>query len=69
MKPVFATASLCLALFASAPRDAFAENPAESRQQIEAVIKAFGSGKRESFTARCSSCRRSRGRGSPELPR
>jgi len=42
MKPVLATASLCLALFASAPRAAFAENPAESRQRIEAVIKAFG---------------------------
>ena len=42
MKPVFASASLCLALFAQAPQDAFAENPAESRQKIEAVIKAFG---------------------------
>lgn len=41
MKPVLATASLCLALFASAPQAAFAENPAESRQKIEAVIKAF----------------------------
>ncbi|WP_409269613.1 YybH family protein [Massilia sp. BHUDP2] len=42
MKPVLATASLCLAVFAGAPQHAFAENPAESRQKIEAVIKAFG---------------------------
>lgn len=42
MKSVFATASLCLALFTIVPQQAFAENPAESRQKIEAVIKAFG---------------------------
>lgn len=42
MKPVLATVSLCLALFAAAPRTAFAGNPAQSRQAIEAVIKAFG---------------------------
>ena len=41
MKPVLATAALCLALLASAPHAALAENPAQSRQQIEAVIKAF----------------------------
>jgi ketosteroid isomerase-like protein len=41
MKPVLATASLCLVLFAGAPQLAYAENPAESRQKIEAVIKAF----------------------------
>ncbi|WP_313034899.1 nuclear transport factor 2 family protein [Massilia alkalitolerans] len=41
MKPVLASAALCLALFASTPQAAFAENPAESRQKIEAVIKAF----------------------------
>jgi hypothetical protein len=42
MKPVLATASLCLALFAGVPQHAFAESPVESRQKIEAVIKAFG---------------------------
>jgi ketosteroid isomerase-like protein len=41
MKPVLATASLCLVLFAGATQLAYAENPAESRQKIEAVIKAF----------------------------
>lgn len=41
MKPVLATASLCLALFAALPQPAFAENPAQSRLAIEAVIKAF----------------------------
>jgi len=42
MKPVLATAALGLALFSAAPQPAFAENPADSRQKIEAVIKAFG---------------------------
>ena len=41
MKPVLASASLCLVLFAGAPQHAHAENPAESWQKIEAVIKAF----------------------------
>ena len=42
MKSVLAAASLCLALFAGASQPASAENPVESRQKIEAVIKAFG---------------------------
>ncbi len=42
MKSVLATVPLCLVLFSGAPQLAFAENPAESRQQIEAVIAAFG---------------------------
>jgi hypothetical protein len=41
MKLVLATAALCLTLFAGAPQPAHAENPAESRQKIDAVIKAF----------------------------
>ena len=41
MKPMFAAAWLSLSLFAAAPQSAFAENPAESRQKIEAVIEAF----------------------------
>lgn len=41
MKPVL-TAALCMALFAGTPPHAFAENPAESRQKIAAVVKAFG---------------------------
>lgn len=42
MKPILATAALGLALFAATAPPALAENPAESRQKIEAVIKAFG---------------------------
>jgi ketosteroid isomerase-like protein len=42
MKHLPACTALCLALFAALPRAALAENPAESRQKIEAVVKAFG---------------------------
>lgn len=42
MKPVLAAAALCLGLLATLPQPALAENPAESRQKIEAVVKAFG---------------------------
>lgn len=41
MKPVLAASALCLTLFATLPRQALAENPAHSRQKIEAVIEAF----------------------------
>lgn len=42
MKPVLAAASLCLAWFATLPHSAAAQDPAESRRQIEAIVQAFG---------------------------
>lgn len=42
MKPMFAGIALSLTMLAALPQHARAEDPVESRKQIEAVIKAFG---------------------------
>ena len=42
MKPVLAAAALCLGLLVTLPPPALAENPAESRQKLGGVVKAFG---------------------------
>jgi hypothetical protein len=42
MKPLPASIGLSLALFAALPQQARAEDPVESRKQIESVIQAFG---------------------------